>query len=67
MENAKKVWILSNGELVSIGDNIQVDNGKEVYMANVVDIDEKVIIYTISTGEEFDPYFSELKDIRVVK
>lgn len=67
MNNAKCIWILSNGESVCIGDNIQIDNGREVYRACVTDIGENYICGKTSTDEEFDAYFKELKDVRVIK
>lgn len=67
MNNAKRVWLLSNGETVSIGDKIQVDNGIEVYIAQVIGIGETYIAKKKSTGEKSDSYFNDLKDIRVLK
>lgn len=66
MNNAKCVWILSNGESISIGDKIQVNNGREVYEACVTDVAETYICGKTSIGEEFDAYFKDLKDIRVI-
>lgn len=67
MENAKSVWLLSNGEYVCIGDYVQIDNGYSVYKVKVTDIGKTYITGEISTGGEFDAYFSELKDIKVIK
>lgn len=67
MDKAKSMWLLSNGEFVSVGDNIRVDNGREVYILQVTDIGETYITGNISIGGEFDAYFSELKDIKVIK
>lgn len=72
MENAKKVYILSNGEIVSIGDLVRVDTKEEIQVIKVTDINETYIAGMITlNGEEigtsFDAYFSELRDAKVIK
>lgn len=72
MENAKKVYILSNGEMVSIGDLVRVDTKEEIQIIKVTDINETYIAGIITlNGEEigtnFDVYFSELRDAKVIK
>lgn len=67
MDKAKSIWLLSNGEFVSVGDNIQVDDGRAVYIVKVTDVGETYITGKLNTGGEFDAYFKELKDVRVIK
>lgn len=61
MNDAKNIWLLSNGKSVSIGDNIQIDKGRTVYMVKVTDIGKTYIIGEIGTGGEFNAYFKDLK------
>ncbi len=67
MNNAKCIWLLANGEFVSLGDNIQVDDRREVHIVRVTDIGETYITGELNTGVEFDAYFKELKDVKVLK
>ena len=70
MDEAKLIWKLSNGELVAIGDKAQVTTSDdEVYVGNIVDIGETFITVELDyeIGEELDAFFSELKDVRLVK
>ena len=70
MDEAKMIWRLSNGELVEIEDRVQVTTSDdEVYVGNIIDIGETYITIEIDykTGEELDIFFSELKDVRLVK
>jgi hypothetical protein len=72
MENAKKVYILSNREIVSIGDLVRVETTEEIQVIKVNDINETYIAGIITlNGEEigtnFDAYFSELRDAKVIK
>ena len=71
MENAKKVYVLSNGELVSMGDLVKVNTNDGTLIIKVNAIDETFIAGIILNGEEsdtsFDAYFSDLKDVRVLK
>lgn len=68
MDEAVMIWKLSNGEIVVIGDKVVVteeDNTK--ISGNVIDIAETYITLELEDGNEFDSFFSELKDVRVVK
>ena len=71
MENAKKVYVLSNGELVSMGDLVKVNTNDGTLIIKVNAIDETFITGIILNGEEadtsFDAYFSDLKDVKVLK
>ena len=70
MDEAKMIWRLSNGELVAIEDKVQITTSDdEVYVGNIIDIGETCITVEIDykTGEELDIFFSELKDVRLVK
>ena len=70
MDEAKMIWRLSNGELVAIEDKVQITTSDdEVYAGNIIDIGETYITIEIDykTGEELDVFFSELKDVRLVK
>ena len=70
MDEAKMIWKLSNGELVAIEDKVQITTSDdEVYVGNIIDIGETYITVEIDykTGEELDVFFSELKDVRLVK
>ena len=70
MDEAKMIWRLSNGELVAIEDKVQITTSDdEVYVGNIIDIGETYIVVEIDykTGEELDVFFSELKDVRLVK
>ena len=68
MDEAKMAYVLSNDEIVKIGDKVEItedDNTKN--SGNVIDIAETYITLELEEGGEFDAYFSELKDVRVVK
>ena len=70
MDEAKMIWRLSNGELVAIEDKVQITTSDdEVYVGNIIDIGETYIAVELDykTGEELDVFFSELKDVRLVK
>lgn len=70
MDEAKIVWRLSNGELVAIEDKVQITiSDDEVYVGNIIDIGETYITVEndYKTGEELDVFFSELKDVRLIK
>ena len=70
MDEAKMIWRLSNGELVAIEDRVEViTSDDKVYVGNIIDIGETYITVEIDykTGEELDVFFSELKDVRLVK
>ena len=70
MDEAKMIWRLSNGELVAIDDKVQITTSDdEVYVGNIIDIGETYITVEIDykTGGELDVFFSELKDVRLVK
>lgn len=70
MDEAKMIWRLSNGELVAIEDKVQITTSDdEVYVGNIIDIGETYITVEIDykTGEELDVFFSELKDVRLIK
>ena len=70
MNEAKMIWRLSNGELVAIEDKVQITTSDdEVYVGNIIDIGKTYITIEIDykTGEELDVFFSELKDVRLVK
>ena len=70
MDEAKMIWRLSNGELVAIEDRVEITTSDdEVYVGNIIDIGETYITAEIDykTGEELDVFFSELKDVRLVK
>ena len=70
MDEAKMIWRLSNGELVAIEDKVQITTSDdEVYVGNIIDIGEIYITAEIDykTGEELDVFFSELKDVRLIK
>ena len=70
MDEAKMIWRLSNGELVAIEDRVEViTSDDKVYVGNIIDIGETYITAEIDykTGEELDVFFSELKDVRLVK
>lgn len=57
MDEAKMIQRLSNGELVAIEDKVQITTSDdEVCVGNIIDI-----------GEELDVFFSELKDVRLIK
>ena len=69
-DEAKMIWRLSNGELVAIEDNVQITTSDdEVYVGNIIDIGETYITVEIDykTVEELDVFFSELKDVRLIK
>ena len=68
MDEAKMAYVLSNDEIVKIGDKVEItedDNTKT--SGNVIDIAETYITLELEEGGEFDAYFSELKDVRVIK
>ena len=70
MDEAKMIWKLSNGELVAIEDKVEITTSDEkVYVGNIIDIGETYITVEIDykTGEELDVFFSELKDVRLIK
>ena len=69
MDEAKMIWRLSNGELVAIEDKVQITTSDEVYVGNIIDIGETYITVELDykTGEELDVFFSELKDVRLIK
>ena len=70
MDEAKMIWKLSNGELVAIEDKVQITTSDdEVYVGNIIDIGETYITVEIDykTVEELDVFFSELKDVRLIK
>ena len=70
MDEAKMIWRLSNGELVEIEDKVQITTSDdEVYVGNIIDIGETYITAELDykTGEELDVFFSELKDVRLIK
>ena len=70
MDEAKMIWRLSNGELVAIEDRVEViTSDDKVYVGNIIDIGETYITAELNykTGEELDVFFSELKDVRLVK
>ena len=70
MDEAKMIWRLSNGELVEIEDKVQITTSNdEVYVGNIIDIGETYIVVEIDykTGEGLDVFFSELKDVRLIK
>ena len=70
MDEAKIVWRLSNGELVAIEDKVQITTSDdEVYVGNIIDIGETYITVELNykTSEELDVFFSELKDVRLIK
>ena len=70
MDEAKMIWRLSNGELVAIEDRVEViTSDDEVYVGNIIDIGETYITVEIDykTGEELDVFFSELKDVKLIK
>ena len=70
MDEAKMIWRLSNGELVAIEDRVEViTSDDKVYVGNIIDIGETYITVEIDykTGEELDVFFSELKDVRLIK
>ena len=70
MDEAKMIWRLSNGELVAIEDRVEVTTSDdEVYVGNSIDIGETYITVEndYKTGEELDVFFSELKDVRLIK
>ena len=70
MDEAKIVWRLSNGELVAIEDKVQITiSDDEVYVGNIIDIGETYITVELNykTSEELDVFFSELKDVRLIK
>lgn len=69
MNNAKKIFLLANEEMVSIGDEVQIiRKNNESCIGNIIDIGETFITIKLEDESgEFDSYFSELKDIRVIK
>ena len=72
MENAKKIYRLSNGELVSIGDLVRVETKEEIQVIKVNAIEEAfisgiIILNGEEVGTSFDAYFSELRDVKVIK
>ena len=70
MDEAKMIWRLSNGELVAIEDKVQITTSDdEVYVGNIIDIGETYITVELNykTSEELDVFFSELKDVRLIK
>ena len=70
MNEAKMIWRLSNGELVAIEDKVQITTSDdEVYVGNIIDIGETYITVEndYKTGEELDVFFSELKDVKLIK
>ena len=70
MDEAKMIWRLSNGELVAIEDRIEViTSDDKVYVGNIIDIGETYITTELDykTGEELDVFFSELKDVKLIK
>ena len=70
MDEAKMIWRLSNGELVAIEDRVEViTSDDKVYVGNIIDIGETYITVEIDykTVEELDVFFSELKDVRLIK
>ena len=70
MDEAKMIWRLSNGELVAIEDRVEViTSDDKVYVGNIIDIGETYITVEIDykTGEELDVFFSELKDVKLIK
>ena len=70
MDEAKMIWRLSNGELVEIEDRVEViTSDDKVYVGNIIDIGETYITVEIDykTGEELDVFFSELKDVKLIK
>ena len=70
MDEAKMIWRLSNGELVAIEDRVEViTSDDKVYVGNIIDIGETYITAELDykTGEELDVFFSELKDVRLIK
>lgn len=68
MNKAKMKYILSNGELVSIGDKVYIEtNRSENYKGNIIDIGETYITIKQMDDFDFDAYFSELKDVRIIK
>ena len=70
MDEAKMIWKLSNGELVAIEDKVQITTSDdEVYVGNIIDIGETYITVELNykTSEELDVFFSELKDVRLIK
>ena len=55
---------------IEIEDKVQITTSDdEVYVGNIIDIGETYITIEIDykTGEELDVFFSELKDVRLVK
>ena len=70
MDEAKMIWRLSNGELITIDDKVKITTSNdEVYVGNIIDIGETYITAELDykTGEELDVCFSELKGVRLVK
>ena len=70
MDEAKMIWRLSNGELVEIEDKVQITTSDdEVYVGDIIDIGETYIVVEIDykTGEGLVVFFSELKDVRLIK
>ena len=70
MDEAKMIWRLSNGELVAIEDRVEITTSDdEVYVGNIIGSGETDITAELDykTGEEVDVFFSELKDLRLVK
>ena len=56
--------------LVAIEDKVQITTSDdEVYVGNIIDIGGTYITVEIDykTGEELDVFFSELKDVRLIK
>ena len=68
MDEAKMAYVLSNDEIVKIGDNVEItEDDSTKTSGNVIDIAETYITLELEEGGEFDVYFSELKDVRVIK
>ena len=72
MWKATKVYVLSNGELVAIGDLVKVTVGEENQVIKVTDISEihiagEVIVDGESSGISFSEYFTNISNAFVVK
>ena len=69
MDEARRVYMLSNGEVVGINDKVKVvTNHEGEFIGEVVDIAETYItISLLDESGELDTYYSELKDVRLIK
>ena len=68
MKEAKHCFILSNGITVDVGNKVEIiKNNGEKYVGNIIDISTTGIFIKLLNDEcEFDAYFEELRDIKII-